>query len=327
MKIIIPVAGAGARLRPHTHTKPKPILPVAGKPMIDHIIDDVLPLKPTEIIFITGHLKERLEKHIMNEYKDKVKVKFVEQKELNGTAGAVWLGKEAFDEDVLIIFGDTIFTADLSVIKHSKDDGIIYVMKVADPRRFGVVIIDEQHHITKFIEKPQEFVSDLASIGVLWMKNTKLLAEGIEHTMHHKKEGKEAYLTDAIAYMIEHGAKVSAKECTGWYDCGTPEAMLETNKILLERKFGKTDVEIPDTVTIIPPVSIHPSAHLENCVIGPHVTIGALATIKDCIIKNSIIDQEANVSLTLLEKSIIGENAIVRGAMKSILLGDHSALE
>jgi glucose-1-phosphate thymidylyltransferase len=319
MKVIIPVAGAGARLRPHTHTKPKPILPVAGKPMIDHIIDDVLPLHPTEIIFITGHLRERFEKHIREQYHDKVKFKFVEQRELNGTAGAVWLGKEAFDEDILIIFGDTIFTADLSVIKHAKEDGLIWTMHVEDPRRFGVVVTDEDGHITRFVEKPQEFVSHLASIGVLWIKNTKLLAEGIEHTIKN--------LTDAIAFMIEHGAKVKPQTCTGWFDCGTPEAMLDTNKVLLEKKFGKHEVKISDTVTIIPPVAIHPSAHLERCVVGPHVTVGALAVIKDAVIQNSIIDQEASVSYTLLDKSIIGENARVQGVMRSIHLGDHSTLE
>ncbi len=327
MKIIIPVAGAGARLRPHTHTKPKPILPVAGKPMIDHIIDDVLPLKPTEIIFVTGHLKDRLEKHIKEQYKDKVAIKFVEQKELNGTAGAVWLGKEAFDEDIMIIFGDTIFSADLNVIKHCKDDAIAWAMHVEDPRRFGVFVTDKDNHVVKFVEKPQEFVSNLASIGVFWVKNTKLLAEGIEHTLKNKKEGKEAYLTDAWSYMVEKGAKIKVEQCTGWYDCGTPEAMLETNRVLLEKHKGKHHVEIVDTVTIIPPCAIDPSAHLENCVVGPYVTIGALATIKDCIIRNSIIDKEANVSYTLLEKSLIGENARVRGVMRNIQLGDHSTLE
>ncbi len=327
MKIIIPVAGFGARLRPHTHTKPKVILPIAGKPMIDHIIDDILPLKPTEIIFITGHLKERLEKHIVEEYKDKVKLKFVEQKEINGTAGAVWLGHEAFDEDVLIIFGDTIFSADLNVIKHCKDDAIMWAMHVEDPRRFGVIVTDENDYAKKIVEKPQEFVSNLANIGVYWVKNTKLLSEAIEHTIKNKQEGKEAYLTDSFTYMIEHHAKIKILPCTGWYDCGTPEAVLNTNRVLLDKKFGKHEIKISDSVTIIPPCAIDPSAHLENCVIGPHVTIGALASIKDCIIKNSIIDKEASVSYTLLDKSIIGENARVQGVMRSIHLGDHSTLE
>jgi glucose-1-phosphate thymidylyltransferase len=256
-----------------------------------------------------------------------VKLRFVEQKEINGTAGAVWLGHEAFDEDVLIIFGDTIFATDLSAIKHSKDDAIIWTMHVDDPRRFGVIVTDKDGYAQSMVEKPTEPVSNLANIGVYWVKNTKLLADGIQHVLARKTTDREAYLTDAFSFMLEHKAKIKTLPCTGWYDCGTPQAMLDTNRALLERDLGKHDVKIDDTITLIPPVAIHASAHLERCVIGPHVTIGALVTIKDSVISDSIIDERATVLNSVLDKSIIGEAARIESKKRNILLGDHSVLE
>jgi glucose-1-phosphate thymidylyltransferase len=327
MKVIIPVAGAGTRMRPHTHSKQKAILPVAGKPMIDHIMEKILPLHPTEVIFITGHLRQRFEKYVHEQYDSKVKVTCIEQQELSGTASAIWLAKSAFDEDVLIDFADTLFDADLSAIKHSKDDAVIWAKEVEDPRRFGVIVVDKDGYATRMVEKPKEFVSNLANIGLYWIRNTKLLAEGIEHVFKSTPAGKEFYLTEAFIYMIAHHAKIKILTAEGWYDCGTPEATLDTNRILLEKAHGKHEVPLSKTVTIIPPVAIHPSAHLERCVVGPYVSVGALATIRDSVVSDAIIDENATVESSVIERSIIGEAARVRGHKRSILLGDHSVME
>jgi glucose-1-phosphate thymidylyltransferase len=322
MNIIIPIAGEGKRLRPHTHTKPKPLLPVAGKPMIDHIMDKILPLKPHRVYFIVGHLKHRLEHHIKTTYKN-VDVRFIEQKELNGTAGAVQLAKEAFSEDVLIDFGDTIFDADLSVIAKSKDDGIIWVMPVKDYQRFGVVVTDENGYMTKIVEKPSTPVSKLANIGLYYVKNTKLLAKGIELVIKNCQPGKEAYLTDAFQYMIQNGAKIKTLPCEAWYDCGTADTLLETNRALLREVPKKTFKGFK----VVHPVAIHPSAVIENSTIGPNVSIGADVQIRNSKVKNSILDDRCEVEDADLAGSIIGVEASVKGAALKAIVGDHSRVE
>lgn len=310
MKVIIPVAGEGKRLRPFTFTKPKPLLPVAGKPILDHIMDTIMPLQPSEVTFITGHLKEMIEEHVHKTYGDKTAVRCVEQKELNGTAGAVNLARHAFDEPVLIDFGDTIFDTDLSVIdQHQDADGIIWVLEVDDPSRFGVLVPDENQYASRIVEKPAEYVSNLANIGLYYIKNTELLAEAIDHALATKQEGREAYLTDAFAYMIEKGAKLKLVPCPGWFDCGTPEALLDANKTLLPKHH---DHSHDATNIIIPPVRIHPDAKVENCRIGPHVSIGAYANLRAATLSDCIVDMRAVVEELALQEMIVGEGMVMK---------------
>jgi glucose-1-phosphate thymidylyltransferase len=309
MKVIIPVAGEGKRLRPFTFTKPKPLLPVAGKPMIDHIMDKILPLNPTEITFITGHLKELMEEHVL-QYADRTKITCIEQKELNGTAGAVWLAKDSLDEDVLIDFGDTIFETDLNVIHDIDADGIIWALHVEDPSRFGVIVTDDDGIAKRIVEKPQEFVSNLANIGLYYVKNTKLLREGIEHTLKNKQEGKEAYLTDAFSYMIAKGARLKVVPCPGWFDCGTAEALLDANKTLLAKHH---ELSHEHNNVIIPPVKIHPTAKVENSIIGPYVSIGPHALVKQATISDCIVDKHAIVQDIVLKEMIVGEGMTMKG--------------
>ncbi len=232
MKVIIPVAGKGTRLRPLTLTTPKPLLKVAGKPILDHIVEAILPLHPDEIIFVTGYLKEQIEEHAEKTYGSLTTVTFVEQKEQRGTAHAVWQGRAAFDSDVLIDFGDTIFDADLSAINECTCDGIIWVQEVDDPSRFGVIVTDGNGHMTRMVEKPTTFVSSLANIGLYYIKNTRLLEEGIRHALDNHKGETEIYLTEAFQYMVEQGARIRVVPARAWWDCGTVEELEATDRAL-----------------------------------------------------------------------------------------------
>jgi glucose-1-phosphate thymidylyltransferase len=323
MKVILPVAGEGKRLRPYTHTKPKQLLLVAGKPAIDHIMQSILPLKPTEICFVTGHLKHHIE-HYMRQAYPGTALRFIEQTGPYGTATAVYCARDAFDEDVIIDFGDTIFDTDLSVIKDCEDDGIIWAMHREDYQRFGVILTDKNGHMTRIVEKPKEPVSKLANIGLYYVKNTKLLLEGIEWTLANRKEGDEAWLTNAFQYMIEHGAKLRVEKCNQWFDCGTPEALLDANKVLLQRS---QHTRAHHGATITPPVFIHPSATVENSSIGPFVSIGAHARVKNSTLANTIIDEGAVVENAELTESILGVEAAVRGNAGKVIIGDHSRVE
>jgi len=232
MKAIIPVAGKGTRLRPLTLTTPKVMLEVAGKPIIDHVVDVLLPLEPTEMVFITGYLREIIEKHLHEKYDAETKITTIVQEEQLGTGHAVWMAKKAFDEDVLIYFGDAVVYTDFSIVKDCSCDGIIWVQKVPNPERFGVIVADENDFMVKIVEKPKEFVSDLANIGVYYVKNTKLLEEGIQKSIENHTGETEIYLTEAFQYMIEQGAKIKIVSVDGWWDCGTVQDLEDTDRIL-----------------------------------------------------------------------------------------------
>lgn len=326
MKVIIPAAGKGTRVRPFTHTKPKPLLPVAGKATIDHILDRVLPLKPTEIIFVVGHLKDPFIAYIKHHYSKQVKLTFVEQKVPRGSAQAYWLARKAFSEDVLVVYSDSIFDADLSVIKKCKDDAIFWAMEVEDPSRFGVMVTDKKGHITKIVEKPSQPVSNLANIGVYYHKNTKLLYKGLEQAIKKLRRTKgEVYHVEAFEWMIAHGAKIKVEKVKGWYDTGTIPETLETNKRLLLKKSHAPREK--KGVIIKHPVWIHDSVHLERCTIGPNVSIGKNARIVGSTLQDTIIDEDAIIEGSTLRDSIVGQHVQVRNAKGTFYLGDHSRVE
>ena len=238
MKVIIPLAGKGTRLRPHTHLTPKPMLKVAGKPVISYLLDDLKSLGGIEqIVYITGHLKEKVEEFARKNYD--FPAVFVEQTVQNGTATAVDLARPYVDQPVLIIFVDTIFDADLSLVQHTDADGIIWVKEVEDYQRFGVVVTDANGFMTKIVEKPSTPISKRANIGLYYIKNWKLLYEGISHVMKQPSNKGEYYLTDAFQYMIEHGAKIKVVDVEGWYDAGKLDTLLDTNRAMLERGTGE----------------------------------------------------------------------------------------
>ena len=234
MKVIIPLAGKGTRLRPHTYVTPKPMLRVAGKPVMQYVLDDIKSLPNVEqIIYITGHLKEKVEEFARES--TTIPSIFIQQKVQDGTAGAVALARDYVDQPVLIIFVDTIFDADLSIIESSEADGIIWTKEVEDYQRFGVVVTDESGFMTRIVEKPTTPISKRANIGLYYIRNWQLLFEGIASVLAQKPNKGEWYLTDAFQYMIDHGAKIRVVDVAGWYDAGKIDTLLETNRAMLER--------------------------------------------------------------------------------------------
>ena len=259
MKVIIPLAGKGTRLRPHTHITPKPMLKIAGKPVIDYVMEDLERLGNVEqVIYITGHLKDKVEAYARAKYS--FPSVFVEQKVQDGTAGAVALAKPYVDQPVFIIFVDTISTdADLSTgrgIAPTPMRHHLGVKTVDDYQRFGVVVTDEQGHMTKIVEKPTTPISKRANIGLYYIKNWKLLYEGVEWTLKQPKNKGEFYLTDAFQYMIDHGAKIKVIDVHGWYDAGEQGTLLETNRTMLEKGRAKKPASVPAGVRLIDPVYI-----------------------------------------------------------------------
>ncbi len=323
MKVIIPLAGKGTRLRPHTHTVPKPMLRVAGKPVMDYVMDDVAKLKGVEqVVYITGHLKEKVEAHAREAFK--IPGVFVEQKVQDGTAGAVELARPYVDQPVLIIFVDTIFDADLSVIETSTDDGIIWVKEVEDYQRFGVVVADANGHMTRIVEKPSTPISKRANIGLYYIRNWKLLYEGIAHVLKQPTNKGEYYLTDAFQYMIDKGAKIRVIDVEGWYDAGKLDTLLETNRAMLE----KGRASLPDrglkNVEVFEPVRIEDGAIVTDCIIGPNVVIGKGSTVTNCTLRDVIVGDGSTLRSCLLTDSLIGDQAVLEGLHGSATLGDQA---
>jgi len=323
VKVIIPLAGKGTRLRPHTHTVPKPMLKVAGKPVMDYVMDDVAKLKGVEqVVYITGHLKGVVEEHARTAFR--IPGVFVEQKVQDGTAGAVELARPYVDQPVLIIFVDTIFDADLSVIETSTDDGIIWTKEVEDYQRFGVVVTDANDHMTRIVEKPSTPISKRANIGLYYIRNWKLLYEGIAHTLKQPAQKGEYFLTSAFQYMIDKGAKIKVIDVAGWYDAGKLDTLLETNRVMLEKgrarvpKAGLTNVKITE------PVRIEDGAKVSDSYVGPNVVIGAGSTVKGCTLRDTIIGDGSTVSGCTLTDSLIGDAAVVEGVTGSVSVGDHT---
>lgn len=322
MKVIIPLAGFGARLRPHTYTKPKPLLNVAGKPMLAHILDALAPLDVDEMVFIVGHLGAQIEQYVSSNYK--FTAHFVEQKELKGQAHALYLAREHLTGPILIIFVDTIFEADLQHLP-TDCDGVLYVKEVPDPRRFGVAVIKDGF-IERLVEKPTEPVSNLAVVGVYYIRQGERLLAAIEELLKRDIQSKgEYWLADALQLMIDGGARFKALSLDVWEDCGKPETVLQTNRNLLDKSGGH--VGNSEGSVIIPPVHIADTAQVVNSVVGPHVTIADGAVVRRSIIQDSIVDKGAHIEDAMLRLSLIGENARVRGAGEQLNVGDSSLVD
>jgi len=322
MRAIIPVAGFGSRLRPHTYSLPKVLLNVAGKPIIGHILDKIIADGFNEATIIVGYLGDMIREYVLSNYK--IKIDFVEQEEPKGLAHAIYLARHSFTTDpILVILGDTIFDVDLKPVIKDKTSAL-GVKEVADPRRFGVVELKGGFAIN-LIEKPEIPKSNLAIVGLYWIRNPKLLENCIEELFKSDKRTKGEYqLTDALQLMLQNGEKIKTFNVEGWYDCGKPETLLGTNRHLLEKI---QNCHFMDGVVINPPVFISEKAKIGRSVIGPFATIADDAVVEDSIIKNSIISEGAQVYRALIEDSLIGNNAIVEGNFKQINIGDSSEIK
>ncbi|NIN69991.1 MAG: NTP transferase domain-containing protein [Anaerolineae bacterium] len=320
MKIIIPLAGLGTRLRPHTHTKPKPLLQLAGKTLLDHVLDRLEILEPEEVVFIVGHLGDQIREHVQENYG--FAASYVEQKELKGQAHALHLAREHLVGPVFIIWVDTIFEADLGFLKEVTSDGVIFVKEVDDPRRFGVVTV-EDGFITQFVEKPDEPISNLALVGLYYVKNSTLLQECTEAVLSRDIKTKgEYYLADALQLMVDRGAKLEVGTVDVWEDCGKPETLLATNRYLLEKSGGQEIAT--DNSVVIPPVHIASSARIVNSVVGPYVSVAEEVTIENSVISDCIIDRAAHIEHAILRQSLVGSETQVKGGSGTVEIGDHS---
>jgi glucose-1-phosphate thymidylyltransferase len=274
-----------------------------------------------QVVYITGHLKEKVEEYTRKTFD--IPAVFIEQKVQDGTAGAVALAREYVDQPVLIIFVDTIFDADLSVVKDSTDDGIIWVKEVEDYQRFGVVVTDTNGHMTKIIEKPATPISKSANIGLYYIRNWKLLFEGIDHTLKQPANKGEYYLTDAFQYMIDKGAKIRVIDVEGWYDAGKLDTLLDTNRVMLEKGHGRTML-CPKGSEIREPVYIEANVTLKDSVVGPNVSIGEGSVIEGSTLRDTIVGTKAQIRRSTLTASLLGDEVIVEGVTGQLTVGDHA---
>lgn len=331
MKVVIPVAGAGTRLRPHTYTQPKPLLPVAGKPIICFIVDKLAEAGLTDFVFVIGYLGDKVRDFIEHRYPH-LKTEFVYQEYREGSGHAVWTAHDAIeDEDeVFIAFGDTIFDADLKLMLDCPHS-CIGVKKVSDPREFGVAEFDERGFVTRMVEKPRIPKSNMAIVGLYKIKEVKALLRAVEHLMQtNQRTVGEIQLTDALQHILEQGAPFQAIPVNNWFDCGRKEVLLETNAMLLgQRGYASDAFSMPvfENTIIIHPVAIGENCHIANSIIGPHVTIGNNVTINSAIVKDSIIGNFASIDEVVLRHSVVGIDAVIKGRNLSLNIGDNTEID
>jgi glucose-1-phosphate thymidylyltransferase len=312
VKIIVPLAGKGTRLLPLTRRVPKPLVHVAGRPVMDYVMDSVAGFDVEELIVITGHLKDDVERYIRTHYR--IPARFVEQTTLDGTAGAINLARPWVDGPVLIIFVDTLFDADLTLIRTSDADGILWAKEVEDYQRFGVIVTDAQGYMRRIVEKPDTPVSRLANIGLYYMRDWRMLFEGIAHVLAGAAgKGGEYYLTDAFQYMVDHGRRLLTASVGGWYDCGKVDTLLETNAHLLRHGRGLVPPATPGVV-IHEPVRIEPGVVLREATIGPNVTVEAGSVIEQSTVSQAILGRNVRVRGATVERSVIGDDQLIEGA-------------
>ena len=318
-KIVIPMGGWATRMRPHTYSKPKPLVSVAGKTVLEHLLDMFKTMpnpENLEYVFIVGpHLGEtQIPAFIKEKYPD-IKAHYVVQHEMKGQSHALWLAREYLHGPMQMVFADTLIETDFSFLAHETADSVAWVMPVPDPRRFGVAELREDGFVKRFIEKPQTMENNLVIAGCYYFKEGKELVAAIEEQMERNVSLKNEYfLADAMSIMIEHGTKIRVHEINTWLDTGTINATLDTNKVLLDR--GAANVkkdETRSTVRILAPSFVHPSAEIKESVIGPHASIGANCKISQAVIQESIIDEGTEINRTALTNSLIGNNCYVEG--------------
>lgn len=331
MKAIIPVAGAGTKLRPLTYTQPKALIPIAGKTILSVIIDQLRDAGVDEFIFVIGYLGEKIQDYLSKNYPG-LKYSLINQVDRKGTGHALWLTRNIVQNDeVMIVLGDTICEYDVKQVINSNMSQI-GVKKVDDPRSFGVAELDEKtDDVLKVVEKPLIPKSNMAMVGVYYIKETEALYKALDlHLKDRADEEGEYHLTNALQYMIEQGVNFHAFRVNNWFDCGKKESLLSTNATLLKEQSEGIEEEKSyryDTSVIIPPVSIAEGCNISHSIIGPNVTIGENTKIEASIIKDSIIGSYAELDEVVLHSSIIGSDAYVRGLSQSLNIGDNTEID
>lgn len=318
-------------MRPHTWSRPKPLLHVAGNTVIGHLLNLMSDITTEEVIFVVGYKGDEIETWIRQNYPH-LDAHFVVQEQALGQAHAIWLCREFLDAgEVLVAFGDGIVRAEYNQVAEKTADGVCLVQPVEDPRKFGVVAVDEQGYIQRFIEKPQSMEHKLAIAGIYWFKQGLMLRHALDTIIEQNRQTKgEYYLADAYQVLLEQGAKILTKPTIFWLDAGNPENVLHTNARLLGLGYGTPeaiDRSYGEDFTVLPPVFLHEAVRVESAVLGPYVSIAANATIKNSVIRNSIIDTGAVIENAILDGALVGENAKVTGHGKAMFIGDNSTVE
>jgi glucose-1-phosphate thymidylyltransferase len=328
MKIIIPVAGAGAKLRPFTYTQPKCLIPLAGKTILSFIIDQFIEKGLNEFVFIIGHLGEKIKDYVLEKYPD-LKVDFVVQVDREGTGHAIHLAKSLIEhnEPIIIVYGDTICDFDIDQLLINPNS-CFCVDKVEDPRSFGVVELNKDGKVIRLHEKPKIPISNLALTGVYKINECQQLFDALSKGLPSGIEGEKFQLTHALDSMIRNGIQFDAIQVENWYDCGRKDSLLATNASILKKlEFLSQEVPFFENTIIVHPVSIAEGCDIQNSIIGPNVTIGENAKINYSIISNSIIGNYSVLERVDFEKSLIGSDAVIKGKSQSLNVGDNTELD
>jgi len=329
MKALIPVAGAGTQLRPHTYTQPKPLIPVAGKPIISHIIDQLTEAGVKDFVFVIGYLGEKIKNYIETKYPH-INSEFVHQSERKGLGHAIWSAGDVMkaNGEMIIVLGDTIF--ELNVKQLLKENiSSLGVKKVNNPVNFGVAEINGENRVLKVIEKPRIPKSNFALVGIYKIQEVQALYEALDELIRNDMRSHgEFQLTDALQLMIDRGIQFQAYPVENWFDCGRKEILLETNANLLKQRMRKeTMLTSLKGNIIIPPVSIGENVDIRHSIIGPFVSIGDHAQIEESIISDSIIGNFVRIRDVVLKKSVVGSDSSVTGMMQSFNLGDNTEID
>ncbi|MBI3158653.1 MAG: nucleotidyltransferase [Chloroflexi bacterium] len=331
LTIIIPMAGYGTRLRPHTWSKPKPLVSAGGQTFLAHVLDFIAPAadpKKTEVVFIVGHLGEQVPPYMEAHHPD-AHAHYLVQKEMKGQSHAIAMAREFLHGPTLIIFPDTLITDDLAALRQEPADAVIWVKPVEDPRRFGVVVTDADGYVTGLVEKPDTMEHNLAIVGYYYFKRGEDLLAAIDRQLQHDMKTKgEYFIADAIGLMLKDGLHLRAQPVDVWLDIGLPETLLETNRYLLEHgRDNSAEQPARPGVEIVPPVFIHPEARITGSRVGPHVAIGAGCHVEDSRIADSVLESGARVRNARLSGSLIGQRASVEGVDGIINVGDDSTVK
>ncbi len=329
MKAIIPVAGAGTQLRPLTYTQPKPLIPVAGKPIISFIVDQLLDLGVEEFIFVIGYLGEKIKDYIDQQYPE-IQKEFVMQEHRLGTGHAIWSAREVLrgTDELFIFFGDTIVEMNFAEMLASPMS-CFAIKKVAEPRGFGIVEFDENKQVKRVVEKPKIPMSNMAMVGLYKIREVDMLLDSLDHNIANGiRSETEFALTDGLMRMIDQGIDFATFQVDNWYDCGKKEKLLETNALLLDKE-GYASDHLPeyDNSIVIHPVSIGKNCKISNSIVGPHATIGHNAMIESSIVKDSIIGNYASLNEVVLKNSVIGNDTAITGFRQSLNIGDNTEID